>query len=92
MLVFAAYFISTTFPVQLFPRGKKTPPLEFDGTRTASSIFYWASRGVPSTISRTQTAKGVAEIVANVCSPRLCLQLSNDILPELGQAKSCADE
>jgi hypothetical protein len=51
---------------QLFSGNSKIPPIDFDGTRSASSLFYWASGNVPLKLTRTQNAKGIAEIVAKV--------------------------
>jgi len=52
------------FPtVKLYPKGTKMKPLEFQGTRSSSSFFYWASGAVPFNLKRSQTAKGVQEIV-----------------------------
>ncbi|KAF9068394.1 hypothetical protein BDP27DRAFT_1327277 [Rhodocollybia butyracea] len=44
---------ATSLPtVKLFPRGNTLDPVIFDGERTSSGFFYWASRGVPNHIKR----------------------------------------
>ncbi|KAF8507299.1 protein disulfide isomerase [Hysterangium stoloniferum] len=51
------------FPtVKLFPKGTKMKPIEFSGTRTGSSLFYWTSGAIPFNLKRSQTAKGVQDI------------------------------
>ncbi|GJJ11546.1 hypothetical protein Clacol_005780 [Clathrus columnatus] len=53
------------FPtIKLYPEGKKMEPLVFEGTRTASSFFYWASRAVPgSKIFRGQNVEDINKVV-----------------------------
>ncbi|EKM81590.1 hypothetical protein AGABI1DRAFT_111875 [Agaricus bisporus var. burnettii JB137-S8] len=44
-----------TFPTtKLFPRGNTEPPVVFEGSsdRSASSYFYWASRRIPSHVTK----------------------------------------
>lgn len=42
-------------------------PLVFDGTRTAGSFFYWASRAVPANkIFRGQNANDIEKVVRKV--------------------------
>ncbi|KAF8585428.1 hypothetical protein K439DRAFT_1632696 [Ramaria rubella] len=78
------------FPtIKLYPEGTKTPPLEFDGTRTASSLFYWASRAVPGKMSRSQNAQGVKDIVRkNPGKPKAILMNKSSKTPLLWRVLS----
>ncbi|KIJ55097.1 hypothetical protein M422DRAFT_23749 [Sphaerobolus stellatus SS14] len=73
------------FPtVKLYPKGTQAPPLEFDGTRTSSSFFYWASGAVPGKMERSQTAKGVLDIVRkNPGKPKAVLMNKSNKTPLL---------
>ncbi|KAF8515913.1 hypothetical protein JB92DRAFT_2810514 [Gautieria morchelliformis] len=77
------------FPTIKLFSGSETPPADFDGTRSASSLFYWASGHVPMKLTRTQTAKGIAEIVAkNPGKPKAVLMNKSNKMPLLWKVLS----
>ena len=47
--------------MQLFPRGIKVPPQDFQMERTAQNLFMWVSRSIPAKIARPKRAWGISK-------------------------------
>ncbi|KAH9951112.1 thioredoxin-like protein [Amylocystis lapponica] len=76
------------FPtVKLFPRGKLSKPITYDGQRTARDIFSWASQNIPHGVKYIENVKGITTWAdANVAKPRAVLFTANKAVPLVWRA------
>ncbi|KII86004.1 hypothetical protein PLICRDRAFT_144787 [Plicaturopsis crispa FD-325 SS-3] len=76
------------FPtVKLFPRGKTMAPIEYNsGERTASALFYFATRRIPHNNKKLYHVEDIPEWVAqNTDKPRVLLLTKEKKVPLLWQ-------
>ncbi|KAF5379435.1 hypothetical protein D9615_006511 [Tricholomella constricta] len=67
------------FPtVKLFPRGTKLKSITYEGERTASAFFYWASRRIPNAVAKLYKVEDITPWVEKNTEKHRALLLTKD--------------